>query len=355
MRILIVYIKGEMEMKKILSAIIAASVVLCVSAGAFAAPKYNNRGKLTVESDINMDENKKTVTVRGSSRLDITSLLLWRAVDGTRTAEKKIFITSEAGRVEEGTKHPFIPVDVNLRISNDSAKTKKKYIVGKTSLDDSDENDGKVSVFEYYTLTLSDEDGVIFEADDIPSDTTELEIPLGLFNYDGEEGMDSKNYSDERTYIVSLKEDKNLKKSDVTEYALPSKWKWYIDTEQQAYLVNGEATPTPKATATPVPTAEVTASPAAEPEASAVPTVEPETSPSVRATATPRVRATATPKASASPSASPKATSAAKASSTATPKTNPKTGDSTPVAGLSMLGILALAAIAVIQVKKMSN
>lgn len=354
MRILIVYIKGERNMKKILSAIIAASVVFCVAAGAFAAPTYSSRGRLTVESDTNIKNNSKTVTVRDSSRLDITSLLLWRTVDSARTVEKKFVVTSETGRVEEGAEHPFIPVDVSLRVSNDSAKIKKKYIVGETSPADSDENDGKVSLFEYYTLTVSDDGGVVFEADDIPADTTELEIPLGLFNYDGEDGTNSKNYSDERIYTVSLKENTQLKKSNVTEYELPSKWKWYVDTAQRAYLVNGEPTPTPKATA-PAQTAEVTASPAAVPETSAVPTVEPDTSSLVRATATPRVRATATPKATAAPAASSKTASSDKASATATPKANPKTGDSAPVAGLSMLGILALAAIAVIQVKKKSN
>lgn len=353
MRILIIYIKGEMEMKKILSAIIAASVVFCASAGVFAAPTYSNRGRLTVESDINMKNNSKSVTVRGSARLDITALFIWRTVDGTRATEKKFLVTSEAGRVEEGTEHPFIPTEVSLRISNDNAKVKKKYIVGETSPADSDENDGKVSVFEYYTLTVSDDDGVVFEADGIPSDTTELEIPLGLFNYDGESGTNSKNYSDERNYIVSLKENKNLNKGDVTEYALPTKWNWYVDAEQQAYRVNGEPTPTPKAT--PAPAAEVTASPAAEPEISAAPAAEPEASPLVRATATPRVRATATPKATTTPAASAKSASSAKASATATPKANPKTGNSAPIAGLSMLGILALAAIAVIQVKKKSN
>lgn len=355
MRILIVCIKGERNMKKILSAIIAASVVFCVAAGVFAAPTYSNRGRLTVESNTNIKENSKSVTVRGSSRLDITSLLLWRTVDSTRTVEKKLLVTSETGRVEEGAKHPFIPVELSLRVSNDSAKVRKKYIVGETSPADSDENDGKVSLFEYYTLTVSDGNGVIFEADGIPSDTTELEIPLGLLNYDGEDGTDSKNYSDERRYTISLKENKGLNRSDVTEYALPSKWKWYLDTVQQAYLVNGEPTPTPKATPTP----KVTAAPDVTAEATASPdtvtTAEPDTSSLVRATATPRVRATATPKATATPAASAKSASSAKASATATPKANPKTGDSAPIAGLSMLGILALAAIAVIQVKKKSN
>lgn len=355
MRILIVYIKGERNMKKILSAVIAASVVFCVAAGAFAAPTYSSRGKLTVESDANIKNNSKTVTVRDSSRLDITSLLLWRTVDSARTVEKKFVVTSETGRIEEGAEHPFIPVDVSLRVSNDSAKIKKKYIVGETSPADSDENDGKVSVFEYYTLTVSDDGGVIFEADGIPSDTTEIEIPLGLFNYDGEDGNDSKNYSDERVYTVSLKENTQIKKSNVTEYELPSKWKWYVDTAQQAYLVNGEptpipkATPTPKVTAAPELTTEVTSSP------DTVTTAEPDTSSLVRATATPRARATATPKASESPSVSSKSASSDKASATATPKSNPKTGDSAPVAGLSMLSVLALAAIAVIQVKKKSN
>lgn len=101
--------------------------------------------------------------------------------------------------------------------------------------------------------------------------------------------------------------------------------------------------------------ADAMVSPSAIPEVSAVPTIDPEATPRVRATSTPRVRATATPKASASPSASPKATSSATASSTATPKANPKTGDSAPLAGLSMLCVLALAAIAVVQVKKKNN
>lgn len=337
-----VYIKGEIDMKKILSVVMAASVLFCASAGAFAAQQYTSRGNLTVESDIHNGEDAETASVRGNSSLDITSLFVWTGVSSTHATERKITVTSETGRVEEGTEHPFIPVDVTLRVLNEEAKVQKKYIVGEEKTADN-ENDGKVSVFEYYTLTVSDDDGVIFEADDIPSDITEIEIPLGLFNYDSTDAAASKNYSDERDYTVSLKVNNNLKRSDVAEYLLPSRWKWYVDAKQQAVLVNGEVLPTPEATDTPEPTADAMASP----------TVEPETTPAVRATATPRVRTTSTPRATATPKASPKATSSAKA--TATPKPNPKTGDSAPIAGLSVLGILALAAIAVIQVKKKSN
>lgn len=70
-------------------------------------------------------------------------------------------------------------------------------------------------------------------------------------------------------------------------------------------------------------------------------------------------KATSSPKPTSSPkaSASPKATS--KTSATATPKAaaandknNPKTGDSTPIVGVSALGIVALGAFAFITIKK---
>lgn len=241
-------------MKKILSGMTAAVIAFCSAVSVFAAPQYSNRGSLLIESDIKSDTNTKRATVRGSVKADISKLFIWTAVNSSRTSEKKFVITSETGRVEEGTEHPYIPVDIRLRITNPDAKKKSKYIAGETETKTDDTDSEKVSVFEYYMLTVSDDEDVIFTAEDIPADTTEIEIPLRLFNCQEEDSKSGRNYSDEGRYTVSLRESTGIDKSSVTEYAAPTKWKWYVDATQLSYMVDGKPTPTPKATPTPKPT-----------------------------------------------------------------------------------------------------
>ncbi len=241
-------------MRKLLAGMVAAVMALCALPSASAALQYSSRGSILIESDVKNDSNTKRATVRGSAKADITKLFIWTAVNSSRTSEKNIVITSETGRVEEGTKHPYIPVDMRLRITNPDAKKRVKYIVGETEAKADEEDDGKVSVFEYYTLTVSDGDEVLFAADDIPADTTELEIPLRIFNCKEEDGTSGKNYSDEDRYTISLRENSSLEKSDVAEFAAPTKWKWYVDAAQLSYMVDGKPTPTPKVKSTPKPT-----------------------------------------------------------------------------------------------------
>ena len=333
-------------MKKIISGAIAAVVALSSLTCVFAA-QYSSRGSVTVESDIRSSDNTRTASVNRSSKLNITELFSWTAVNEKNASKKKIIITNNAGRVEDGTEHPYIPADVSLRVVNPDAKKKNKYVVGE-EITDAESGDG-LSVYEYFTLTISNDNGVIYTAQEVPSDTTEIVIPLGLFNYDATKGKTV--YSDERTYTVSLQTNSELDRNAVTEYAFPTKWDWYVDVKQEPDYINGPPTPAPTVSAEP----EITAAPSAEP--SAAPTSEPveaTATPRVKPTTTPRVRPTTTPRPTATPkSASSKTTTAPKA--TATPKPNPKTGDSAPIAPLTAAGILSLAAIAVIQIKKNKN
>lgn len=260
-------------MRKLLAGMVAAVIALCALPGASAAPQYSSRGSILVESDVKNDSNTKKATVRGSAKADITKLFIWTAVNSSRVSEKSIVITSDTGRVEEGTKHPYIPVDMRLRVTNPDAKKKVKYIVGETDTtndkEEKAEDDDKISVFEYFTLTVKDGDEVLFTADDIPADTTEVEIPLRLFNCKEEDSTSGRNYSDEDKYTISLRESSSLEKSDVTEFAAPTKWKWYVDATQLSYMVDGKPTPTPRATPTPKPTPTPKAAPT--PKASAAP------------------------------------------------------------------------------------
>lgn len=434
-------------MKKIISAIIAAALAISYSVCVFAAPQYSSKGNLLVESDINNAKNTKKTSVRNSAKLDITQLFKWTAVTSSRPSEKRIMITSEAGRVEEGSEHPFIPVEMSLRITNADADKKRSYTAGETEVKDSDKADDKVSVFEYYTLTVSDGDEVIFTSENVPSDTTEIEIPLRLFNSDNKEEKNSGKFSDEDTYMISLRENTDIDRSNVTEYAAPTKWKWYVDAKQMASLVDGSPTPTPKikptAKPTPTPKASISSKPkdsetdksetlrkdvklkagdylvgkdiapgryyvvgsgllktydsegtltgnvnleaAADANGSysinlkkdesislsedaefktsepVQEEVKPTPTPRVRVTPTPRVRATAAPRTRVTPTPRAKATPTPKASgntsvkNTTAPKTNPKTGDAAPIAGLSIIGVLALCAVVIVQKKKKSN
>lgn len=436
-------------MKKIISVIIAGALAISSSVGVFAAPQYSNKGNLLVESDINNAKNTKKTSVRNSAKLDITQLFKWTAVTSSRPSEKRIMITSEAGRIEEGSEHPFIPVEMSLRITNAEANKKSRYVVGETDVKNFDKEaaDDKVSVFEYYTLTVSDGDEIIFTSEDVPADTTEIEIPLRLFNSDNKEEKNNGKFSDEDTYMISLRENTSIDRSNVTEYAAPTKWKWYVDARQIPSLVDGSPTPTPRikptAKPTPTPKASISSKPdgadsdnseasrkdvnlkagdylvgkdiapgryyvvgsgllktydsegtltgnvnleaAAEANGSysvnlrkdesislsedaefktsepAQKADNPTPTPRVRVTPTPRVRATATPRTRVTPTPNAKATPTPKASgstsvkNTTAPKANPKTGDAAPIAGLSILGALALCAAVLVQKKKKSN
>lgn len=438
-------------MKKIISGIIAGALAISSAVGVFAAPQYSSKGNLMVESDINNAKNTKKTTVRNSAKLDITQLFKWTAVTSSRPSEKRITITSEAGRIEEGSEHPFIPVEMSLRITNAEAEKKSKYVVGETKNSDKESEEDKISVFEYYTLTVSDGDEVIFTSEDVPADTTEIEIPLRLFNSDNKEEKNTGKFSDEDTYMISLRENTDINRSNVTEYAAPTKWKWYVDAKQMASMVDGSPTPTPriKPTEKPTPTPKAsistntdstdsdksettrkdvmlkagdylvgkdiapgryyvvgsgllktydsegtltgnvnleaaadangsysinlrkdesislsedaefkTSEPAKEadeltPTPTSTPKVRVTPTPRVRATATPRTRVTPTPKAKAT--ATPKASSSTSVKNTSAPKANPKTGDAAPIAGLSIVGVLALCAVVLVQKKKKSN
>lgn len=329
-------------MKKIISGIMAVSVAVCVSSGIFAAT-YSDEGNITVESDVKTTDSKITENVKNSAQADITTLFSWLDVDSKSASEQEIVITSEAGRVVEGEEHPYIPSEVSIKVINPDAKNGSVYTVGESDKKEAD--DDGISVFEYFTLTVSDKDGVVYEAKDIPSDVSELEIPLGLFNYNDSD--EEAFYSDKKPYTISLRENSKLKRSNVANYTRPSNWKWYVDALQQPEYIDGTATPEPEITAAP----EITITPSAEPNGSN--NTDATTSPSARPTTTPRVRTTPNPRSTATPkAASASATAAPKASATPEPKTNPKTGDTVPLAGVAGLGILSLAAIAVIELKK---
>lgn len=331
-------------MKKMISGLLAASVAVCSFTSVFAATQYSDRGAITVESDIRSDNNTKKASVNGTSKLNITSLFSWSAVNSRTASEKNVIITSNAGRIEEGTDHPYIPSEVSLRVVNPDADNRSKFTAG----DENEDNDGHVSSFEYFTLTVSDENGVVFETDGIPAETTELTIPLGVFNYN--KTSEKSVYSDERKYTISLKENPDLNRSDVIEYAVPTKWEWYVDTKQQPDYAYGIPTPTPEIDETSSPTVSPEAEQTIAPAAEASPDVSPSATPRVRPTTTPRVRTTTRPRTTATPKASSKPSNSA--SSTPSPKTNPKTGDTAPIGALSLIGILSLAVIAVIQIKK---
>lgn len=332
-------------MKKLISGLLAASVVICSFTSVFAAAKYSSRGTIIVESDINSNDSEKRASVNRSSKLDITSLFSWASVGNSRASEKKITITSNAGRIEEGTDHPYIPAEVSLRIVNPVSKSGTSYVAEEN---DMLEPDGNVSVFDYFTLTISDDDGVIYKAENVPSDAAEITIPLGIFNYD--RVKNASVYSEKNSYTISLRENSDLDRSKVIDYAYPTRWEWYVDTKQQPDYAYGLPSPTAAVSAAP----EMTASPAPEAEPTVAPTAEarPTVTPRVRSTNSPRVRATATPR----PTSKPKTSSSSNsAKPTATPKANPKTGDTAPIGALSIVGMLSLAAAVLIQIKRNRN
>lgn len=496
-------------MKRILSGFMAAALFICSASSIFAANdtrQYSSRGSITIQSD--NSAAKKQTQFTGSTDLDFTSLLSWTSVSANIPTENVFTVTSVTGRVETGTTHPYIPVELILQVkipANDTASKQSTYRVGRTvsqtstaeavvpkissepekyaaigtemplfiAAESANVNTSTVSAvaasadntqcspFEYYTMMVLDGSKVIFSAEDIPADTTQLEIPLGVLNNNGSD-MDSSNYSNNNTYSVVLQENSKIDKSDVTNYALPTKWTWSLYAEQQPETVGAVATALPTASAaasipTSTPKSISSSLETAAPSKTAVPdsvlkqtdynlkageyvvgediapgryyvvgsgmletydedgnmngnidlkaasdslgyylmtmvdgetinvsddtdlyvsvptgvsnhTTAPSATMRTRSTVTPRPtstprptltpkptatpRPTSTPKATATPkpTSTPKVTSTPKA--TTVPKSNPKTGDTAPIAVLSLIGAAAICAIVAIQLKK---
>ena len=275
-------------MKKLISGFMAAAVAICSVSGVFAANdtrKYSETGTITIKSSAN---KTTSIQFKDSEKIDFTKLMSLTNISAKNVTEEDITITSNTGRVADGNVHPFIPVDMMLVIEIPANETKSKQniynaeqtlanavlpaseasdkytVADNTKLVQATNNprrvntstvsavassydDTECSPFEYYNLTVYEGSKVIFSAEDIPADVTELDIPLSVFNKDNEDNTNSKNYSDSRTYTISLQEDNKLDKSSVQNYALPSRWTWSVYAEQNPDITGIMPTASPKA------------------------------------------------------------------------------------------------------------
>lgn len=385
-------------MKKLLCSIAAIAAAVCMSVSVMAAAsnvsvKNNVTGSKPVAYTYDSEKSGEIVKSIKTLMTKLSDLPKQASVVQTLT------VTSESA----GNK----PVNFKLRLSiPDNASSTAKPEAVKTPSPD------EYSALDYYNIQITDTKGnVIYSYEEDAEDEQQKnykDIPLGVLNTSGS--------SENKIFNITLSVNKELDKSSIASKAEKLDWSIVSDTyidepaNTEAPQVTVTASPEVKATEEPSPSAKedkngvITLSKgdyicgkdidAGRYTMTGNGKVHVYTSENVLKTTvalkdkddksangvdeyvinlqegekivvesdtkfTPYTasKATATPKASSSPK--PTATAKANTKATATPKAsasnsknNPKTGDSTPIIGVSALGIIALGAFAFIVIKK---
>lgn len=249
-------------MKKILSALIALTLTLCVSVTTFAASssvsvKNNDSGSKPVTYTYAPNKSGENVKSIKTLMTKLNDLPKKSSVVQTLT------ITSES---MDNT-----PVSFKLRLSlpEKATATIKPEVIKTPSPDE-------YSALEYYNIKITDaSDNIIYSYENEKSEsgkTTYKDIPIGILN----KTMEAEN----KIINITVSVNKDVKTSSVEKYANKLDWSIVSDTDFEV-----ESTPTP------VPTIVVTATPEIIlPNTTVIPTIAPTIAPSITPTATSSVK-----------------------------------------------------------------